>query len=62
MKLFGKGEPATAAPGALCPSCRLPLTDPVWLLCPRCRTVLSTCDGCSACGKCAKGSTPSGGR
>lgn len=37
-----------------CPDCRLPLTDPAWLMCPRCRAVLSVCGGCSDCGKCGK--------
>lgn len=44
----------TAGKGSCCPSCGLPVTDPLWFNCPRCRASLSMCSGCEACGKCGK--------
>lgn len=53
MGLFKK-EPAKEEKKGCCPGCGMPVTDPTWLVCPRCRTVINKCGGCADCGKCVQ--------
>jgi hypothetical protein len=51
---FEKKAEEKATKKKTCPSCGLPVTDPLWRICPRCRAELAPCVGCADCGACKR--------